>query len=66
MKLKKSRKNARTCASCNAPINKGDLYSQKSKTILFDKEGQSINNGRTWEPLRISKKLNFCEGCSNG
>ena len=65
MKLKKSRKLNRTCSSCNAPINKGQLYGSKSKTLIYDKEGQSFNGGRNWHPLRISETLIFCEACSN-
>ncbi len=65
MKLKKSRKQKRTCSSCNAPIDKGQLYGSKSKTVIYDKEGQSFNGGKSWEPLRISKTIIFCEACSD-
>ena len=56
MKLKRSRKE-RSCSNCNSSIQKGELYGQRSKTILFDKEGQSFNGGRTWEPFRLSQKM---------
>ena len=63
LKLKKTRK-ARACSQCSKTINKGELYGSKSQTVIYDKEGQSFNSGRSWEPLRISKKIIFCEVCS--
>ena len=63
LKLKKTRK-ARACSQCSKTINKGELYGSKSQTVIYDKEGQSFNGGRSWEPLRISKKIIFCEVCS--
>ena len=63
MKLKRTRK-TRTCSSCASPIQKGELYGQRSQTVLFDKEGQSFNGGRTWEPFRLTKKVDFCKDCT--
>ena len=63
MKLKHTRK-PRTCSACASLIQKGELYSQRSQTVLFDKEGQSLNGGRTWEPLRLTKKVDFCKDCT--
>ena len=64
MKLKRSRKQ-RSCSECNSPIQKGELYGQRWKTIT-DKEGQSFNGGKTWIPLTLRHKLDICKECSNG
>ena len=66
MKLKKSRKEKRTCSVCSSSILKGELYAERSKTILSDPKGQSFNGGRTWEPLRLTKKVSICETCTKG
>jgi len=66
MKLKRTKKQ-RTCCNCQAPINKGAFYGQKTKTIT-DKKGQCIGtdwNDSTAFPLTLTKKFIFCEGCSN-
>ena len=63
MKLKKTRKE-RKCSNCSCSINKGQFYGSKSKTVIYDKEGQSFNGGRSWEPLRISKTFIFCKSCA--
>tara|TARA_R100001594_G_scaffold19766_3_gene38490 strand:+ start:4928 stop:5128 length:201 start_codon:yes stop_codon:yes gene_type:complete len=64
MKLKKSRKEKRTCSVCSSSILKGELYGERSKTILSDPKGQSFNGGRTWEPFRLTKKVSICKGCA--
>ena len=63
MKLKKTRK-IRTCSKCFNSIDKGLLYGSKSQTVIYDKKGQSFNGGRNWHPIRITKKIIFCEKCS--
>ena len=60
MKLKCSRK-ARTCKDCGVAIAKGDLYSQRTRSISAE---ESINGGKDWHPTRISFKIDICECCS--
>ncbi len=64
MKIKRSMKE-RTCSNpkCQRLILKGQHYAQESKTILFDSEGQSFDEGRTWSEFRVIKKLDFCSQC---
>lgn len=60
MKLKRSRQ-ARSCKDCGAVIAKGDLYGQRTKSIVGE---DSINGGKDWRPTRISFKVDVCECCS--
>ncbi len=64
MKLKKSRKEKRTCSVCSSSILKGELYGERTKTILSGPQGQSFNGGRTWEPFRLTQKVSICKGCA--
>ena len=64
MKLKKSRKEKRTCSVCSSSILKGELYGERTKTILSGPQGQSFNGGRTWERFRITQKVSICKGCA--
>ena len=68
MKFKKTRKE-RVCSQCSNPILKGNLYGEKSKTIISDPKGQCIGsewNDNTAFAFRLSKKFDYCFRCGNG
>ena len=63
MKLKRTRRE-RCCTKCKIKILKGDFYAQKSVSIS-DNQGQSIDGGKTWTPLKITAKKDICAKCAN-
>ena len=60
MKLKRSRQE-RTCKQCGVTIAKGDLYGQRTKTLIGE---ESINGGKDWAPYRLSIKQDICQHCA--
>jgi hypothetical protein len=60
-KTKRSRK-PRICKDCEAEINKGDQYGQRSKRV--GRAGMASYDGtvHTWEPFYI--KVDICAECA--